>query len=107
MPETKLVNVKRCTAKHGGKECGSAVFYDWGLSVMGSFSMKGISGAPLARFEGTADPNHIKICARCTTPYIIEDGDLVDISEELSGEDVKAIIVRGQIAQPHPSIKDP
>ena len=102
-----LENVKRCPAKLGKHTCDSAVFYDWGLVIMGGFSMRGPSGEALQRYEGAADPSNIKICARCTTPYVIENGELLDISEELGAEDVKAVLARGQTTGPHPKIKDP
>ncbi len=106
MAETKL-NLKRCPAPLGGGACGSSVFYDWGLVVMESFSGTSITGDKLQRAEEQAYPRQVKICSRCTTPYIIEDGELLDVSKELSAEDVKAVLARGSTTGPHPRIKDP
>lgn len=103
----ELTNVNRCQAPLGGGVCNSAVFYDWGLAVAGRYSYKGPTGNMGDRYTGTTTMDNVKICARCTTPYIITDGELVDISDELSGEDVKAILSRGQATLPHVKIKDP
>jgi hypothetical protein len=104
----KLVRVARCTAALGGSECTSAVFYDWGLQVLENRDTFSVFGDTIERFNGfTQHGYNVKICARCTTPYILEGGELYDISDELSAEDVAAIIRRGQTSLPHPYIKDP
>ena len=105
MPE--IEHLKRCPAKLGDSECGSAVFYDWGLELLDTKPTQDIRGGPSERFKDWASGNRIKICVRCTTPYIVEAGDLVDISAELSGEDVKSVLTRGQVLNPAPKIKDP
>lgn len=100
--DTKLVNVFRCEAG----DCGSPVFYDWGLQVMNRFNGSNPTG-PSEKFANYASSENVKICARCNTPYIVVEGSLVDISADLGAEDVKAIIARGQATLPHPQRKDP
>lgn len=90
----------RCT-------CGSAVFYDWGLKLMTSAPMVGARGNKLERYSDWASGLNVMICARCNTPYISEEGKLVDVSDELGAEEVRALIARGQAVLPHPAIKDP
>ena len=102
-----LAKAKRCPAAFNGGECASAVFYDWGLQIIDAAGYLGPDGAPIARYEGHGDPRGIKICARCTTPYLLIAGDLISIADELGGEDVKAILQRGQSTLPHVKIKDP
>lgn len=103
----KLQGLKRCPAKLAGKECKSSIFYDWGLELLDETGWNSITGGQIEGFKGHIQRNHIKICARCTTPYILEAGELVDISEELGSEDVKSILARGQTTLPHVKIKDP
>ena len=103
---TEPMKVKRCPAPLGAAECGSAVFYDWGLKILETSVISGPRG-PIDRYRDYGSPTSVIICARCTTPYLMEGGDLVSIADELSAEDVKAIITRGQMMLPHPVIKDP
>lgn len=104
--ESKLVNVFRCETPLAGIECGSPVFYDWGLQVMNRFNGSNPTG-PSEKFANYASSENVKICARCNTPYIVVEGSLLDISADLGAEDVKAIISRGQQVLPHPKQKDP
>ncbi len=105
MPE---LSVKRCPAPLGGGTCGSAVFYDWGLVLMEDYSPPAlVAGTVMERWQHTPSPANIKICARCTTPYVLDGGELIDVSAELSAEEVKAVLARGQVSLPHPKIKDP
>jgi len=104
MPE--LVNVVRCPAVVADGECGSAVFYDWGIQLMEKWNGTTVIGNAERQKDWASDRN-VKICARCTTPYVVIEGNLVDISVELTAEDVKAILSRGQATLPHPKIKDP
>lgn len=103
-----LVNVIRCSAPAHTEDaqCGSPVFYDWGLQVLNSYTGTNPTG-PNVKFANYADGQNVKICARCNTPFIVVEGDLVDISADLGAEDVKAIISRGQATLPHPKQKDP
>jgi len=66
-----------------------------------------VRGGEIERFRDWASPTNVKICVRCTTPYVLQAGELIDLSHELSAEDVKAILTRGQATNPHPKIKDP
>ena len=100
-------NLKRCPAPLAGSECGSAVFYDWGIQLFSEYTPRGISGQDIPRWEGFGQFDNVKICVRCTTPFVIEGGELVSIENELSAEDVKAILTRGQATNPHPKVKDP
>ena len=102
-----LPTLKRCPADLGDGECGSAVFYDWGLELLDARDSLDIRGGPAERYKDWAQSNQVKICVRCTTPYVIQSGELVDVSAELSAEDVKAVLSRGQVSNPHPKIKDP
>ena len=106
MPESRLVNIIRCPAPLGDGKCDSAVFYDWGLQVMERLPNHTITGDD-SKFNNYASPTNVTICARCTTPYVRKEGDLVDISGELSAEDVKLILQRGQASLPQVKIKDP
>lgn len=106
MPDQLLVNVKRCAAQHNGSECGSAVFYDWGIQIMENVSIDNMLGVA-EKYKDSAYVNNVKICARCTTPYAVVEGKMIDIGAELSAEDVKNILARGQAQLPHPKIKDP
>lgn len=105
------LQVIRCPATHGATGartiCDSAVFYDWGIKLMESATVPDIRGGSVERFNNFAETRNVQICVRCSTPYIVMAGELIDISEELSDEDVKLIISRGQATQPHPAIKDP
>lgn len=105
--DSPLKMIKRCPARAESGECGSAVFYDWGLVVLHTGGTTGLDGSEIERWKNYAAPSAIKICARCMTPYVLEGGDLVDISEELGPEDIRAILSRGQATLPHPKIKDP
>ena len=105
---SKLGTLKRCPANVAGKkECGSPVFYDWGLELLDEAGFTSIRGGNQERYRDYAGRNHVKICVRCTSPYILEGGELIDISEELSAEDVKAVLARGQALSPPPAVKDP
>ena len=104
---TKLNGAVRCSVPIGSGECGSAVFYDWGLQILSRGDYNSIQGGLSERFKDYASANTVKICARCNTPYLLEHGTLIDLSEELSGEDVRAILARGQATLPHVKIKDP
>ncbi len=104
----KLKDLKRCPAGRVGRQkCNSPVFYDWGLELLDATGYNSVMGGQMEAFKGHVARNPIKICARCTTPYIIEGNELVDISEELGAEDVKSILLRGQATLPHTKIKDP
>jgi hypothetical protein len=83
------------------------VFYDWGLVILDTGQPTGVDGGELQRWKDYASPRAIKICARCMTPYVLEAGDLLDISAELGAEDIRSILARGQATLPHPKIKDP
>jgi DNA-directed RNA polymerase subunit RPC12/RpoP len=87
--------------------CGSAVFYDWGLQMLHSTPTPSVRGGNVERFNDWVQGSNVKICARCNTPYIIEAGTLVDVSDELGPEEIKSIIARGQATLPHPNVKDP
>lgn len=103
----KLQGLKRCPAKLGGKKCNSPIFYDWGLELLLETGWNSITGGQIDSLKGHTGRDNIKICARCTTPYILEGKELIDISEELGAEDVKSILARGQTTLPHVKIKDP
>jgi len=105
MPDFKFAT--RCPAKLGNGECKSAIFYDWGLKMMTHAPVVGIDGNNLQKYDGWSSGQSIQICARCSTPYIVEEGRLVDVSVELGPEEVNQIISRGQTNLPHPKIKDP
>lgn len=108
MTTSPLLNVHRCQADFNGGKCDSPIFYDWGIQVIEALSGQSIvKSAGEGLFSRYASPDHVKICTRCTTPYLIVDGALVDISSELTTEDVKLILSRGQATLPHPKIKDP
>ena len=107
MPEDRFPNAMRCPAAQNGGACNSAVFYDWGIQFMDKNPVASITGGNQERYRDWAQLSNVKICARCTTPYILEGGLLVDISSELSAEDVKAILARGQASLPHAKIRDP
>lgn len=83
------------------------MFYDWGLVLLDARPVNDLRGGESERYHDWASQNHIKICSRCNTPYLIEGGELIDISAELGPEDVHAILARGQATLPHPKIKDP
>lgn len=102
-----LDNVVRCQGKLGEADCGSPVFYDWGIELLTSEQYSSVRGGNIERYSDFGSRTHVKICARCTTPYIMEAGQLVDISAELTSEDVKAILARGQATLPHVKVKDP
>lgn len=101
-----LTNIVRCPATANGGTCNSAVFYDWGIQIIEKFSASTPIGQA-EKFKDYASASNVHICARCTTPYIKVEGELIDISEELSAEDVKLILSRGQAQLPHPKLKDP
>lgn len=102
-----LEHVKRCPAPLANGVCNSAVFYDWGLQLMETRPTTSVKGEHITKLKDYAVDQQIKICARCNTPYILEAGDFIDISDELSPEEVQAIIKRGQANLPHVKIKDP
>lgn len=102
-----LATVTRCPAVVADEPCGSAVFYDWGIELFHSSPVGDVRGGNMERFNDWTQGSNVKICVRCTTPYIVQAGELIDISAELSAEDVKAILTRGQALNPHPKIKDP
>lgn len=104
----RLEKVARCPATANGKSCDSAIFYDWGLEILDTRPAFSITGGEIERFKEFAAPgNRVKICAICQTPYVLEGGELIDLSAEIGPEDIDSIIRRGQAVMPHPVIKDP
>ena len=100
--------ITRCTAKpNGGGSCGSAVFFDWGLQVLNTTPIADVRGGNIDRFNDYAQPNSVKICARCNTPFLLQAGELIDLSDELTTEDVQGIIARGRGSVVPPRVRDP
>lgn len=97
----------RCPAGFGGGTCNSPIYYDWGIQMAAKPPSHGVSGQALDKLSNWGSMYHVKICVRCSTPYIMEDGELVDVSSELGPEEVSRIIKTGQASLPHPAIKDP
>lgn len=92
--------VERC-------ECGSPLFLDWGLQVISSYDYRTPAGR--GRSENFQTSWAVKICAMCDRPYGVWDGDLHDLSEIISQEDVRAVILRLEKA-PKPAkatVRDP
>ena len=95
MPGQLSENVKRC-------ECGSALFLSWGLTVVSGFDYKPPTGLN-PRGQDYARCWPVEICAMCDRPWGIWDGDLHDISEIVSPEDVRSVLLRLQKA-PTPAV---
>ena len=97
---TKLI---RCLTK----ECGSSMFFDWGIELLTGEEIPSVTGGVVERWRDSASQRNVKVCVGCLTPYIIEAGDLVDVSEELTKEDIQGLLRMQQGSRPVASKKDP
>jgi len=90
MPSELSKNVKRC-------ECGSALFLNWGLNVVAGYDYKPPTGVN-PRGQDYSHSWPVMVCAVCDRPWGVWDGDLHDVSEVVSPEDVRAVMLRLQRA---------
>lgn len=95
----KLENVHRC-------ECGSAVFFDWGIEILTKENSASVRGGVIDSYRDYATRNAVKVCTRCNTPYVIEMGTIVDVSSELGPEEIQNLIRLGNATLPHVRVKD-
>jgi len=79
-------NVQRCT-------CGSPLFLDWGLEVIAARDYPTPRGTEPHGREFSSRWA-VKICAMCSKPYGLWDGQLSDLTEIISEEDVRGVLLR-------------
>ncbi len=90
------LSVYRCVKN----ECGSAAMFDWGIELLEETqkfpSIKADNKGKqeeLDDWAGKVNRHHVKVCAACFTPYIIEAGKLVDVSEEIDEETLRGLFL--------------
>lgn len=89
------------------KECGSSMFFDWGIELLTGEPYPSVTGGEVERWRNSASERNVKVCVSCLAPYILEAGDLVDVSPELSKEDIQGLLRMQQGTNPPPKRKDP
>lgn len=92
------LNVHACVAEG----CDSILFFDWGLQLLANSGYITPLGPGQQPFTSTY---HVRACARCRTPQVVIDGNLIDLSKLISPEEVESTIRVGQAV--HPARKDP
>lgn len=92
------LNVYRCAIR----DCGSSAFFDWGIELLEETQkFRGIQiddagkSEELADWAGKLSRHHVKVCVLCFTPYIIEAGKLVNVSEEVEPEMLRGMFLQG------------
>ena len=84
--------IKRCT-------CGSAAFFDCGIELINT-----AYPAIAARYKDFADRDHVKVCVDCKRPVIIYAGEMYDISEYISTQQIENYMKwRSQRTDAHPT----
>ena len=85
-PGELAANVHRCT-------CGCPLLLNWGLQVAASRDYPTPAGVnPHGKNYGACWD--VLICAMCDKPWGLWDGELNDLDEIISQEDVRAVLLR-------------
>ncbi len=94
------LNVYRCSKG----DCGSAAFFDWGIELLEETQSynsivadrdSATKAELISDWSGKASRHHVKVCVLCFTPYILEAGKLVDVSEEIETEMLRGMFLQG------------
>ena len=83
-PEEIKAEVTECT-------CGSKLFLNWGFQI--AYTPKSWAVTTFiqeSEFKNKTKLEWLHICAHCKNPYIMEENELVDVSELVSSEEVMA-----------------
>ena len=101
---TVATNLKPCPADG----CGSILFMDWGIEVLDVLPMPDLRGGSIDKFENFGQARAVKICAKCNTPFMLQAGDLIDLSDHIGSEEIATILYKGRqnVATP-PRVMDP